>query len=505
MGSPCGTIMLSPSTAPRWKRQTRTGRSTAVEGGGRGSRPSAARAKKSGSSPMLNRAMPPDFTNTRLDIDMCPSSTVTAFLRPSPPSTALLLLKLRSANREADCEGTRLGRIGDVRQLTSEDLLGVFGHRSTENLLVDHADQLFGVSHSDDGVEDDRHALQLARRERDGGVHPIEQCTAVHPRRFPLGIPIGSDVEIKWLAEARHHLCQAGRGVRLGVYCPCRADHELEGRLHLGTYVLRRPEIGAVKDGPQHLAYVTARALPRGHGVVHAAVGRVVVHETFAQLAAHVVHRGRVVGQELEEPDPFVHVVAPLKPDTQHLFFPGVMRPVVELEVSPLLGALDAPAGENARDVDHVLLRVAAVYAEGVELEQLPGIVFVDPFRHALEGAAAHRVLSGRVAHRAEQVRSTAGERPGADAGRLPRCSIGLAASLSAIVSGAAASLRSRRSRSAAVYMAARSPRSYPRIWNCRSRSARRWSSIPWGESWRSIHRITPSAATRGTSPGLGP
>src|SRR5207245_11005601 len=84
----------------------------------------------------------------------------------------------------------------------------------------------------------------------------------------------------------------------------------------------------------------------------------------------------------------------------------------------PLLGLLDAPAGEYARDVDHVLLGVAAVYAERVELEQLPGIVLVDPFGHALEGAAAHRVLPGRVAHRAEQVRSTAEERPGADAER---------------------------------------------------------------------------------------
>src|SRR5438876_998211 len=68
-----------------------------------------------------------------------------------------------------------------------------------------------------------------------------------------------------------------------------------------------------------------------------------------------------------------------------------------------------------------------------------------------------------------------------------------------------AASLRSRRSRCAAMYMAARSPRSYLRMSNRRSRSAKRSSSIPSVESWRSIQRITPSAATRGTSPGRGP
>src|SRR2546425_1968784 len=211
--------MLSPSTAPRWKRQTRIRRERAVEVGRGRYEANAARARNNGSRPRLNSASPPDFTNTRLEIDIIPSSNLYRLL---PPSTALyrplpsLPLKLRSANREADCEGTRLGRIGDVRQLTSEDLLGVFGHHSTENLLVDHADHLFGVSNSGDGVEDDRHALQLARGERDGGVHPIEQRATVHPRRLPLGIPVGSDVEIEWLAEARHHLCQTGRGIRLG-------------------------------------------------------------------------------------------------------------------------------------------------------------------------------------------------------------------------------------------------------------------------------------------------
>src|SRR5437773_11763196 len=68
--------------------------------------------------------------------------------------------------------------------------------------------------------------------------------------------------------------------------------------------------------------------------------------------------------------------------DALPIFFPAVMRPVVKFEVSALLGTLDAPAGENARDVDHILLCVAAVDAEGVELEQLPGVVLIDPFWH---------------------------------------------------------------------------------------------------------------------------
>src|SRR5438552_14168017 len=239
--------MLSPSTAPRWKRQTNIRRS---DGPADGRTAKAARARNNGSRPRLNSASPPDFTNTRLEIDIIPSSNLYRLLPPSPALSRplpSLPLKLRSANREADCECPRLHGVADACQLAPEHLLRVLGHRSTENLLVHYADQLFGASCRNDGVERDRHALQLARGERDGGVHPVEQRTAVHPRRFPLGIPVGSDVEIEWLAEARHDLRQPGRGVRLGIHRPRCTDHELERCLHLGAHVLRRPEVGAVK------------------------------------------------------------------------------------------------------------------------------------------------------------------------------------------------------------------------------------------------------------------
>ena len=39
----------------------------------------------------------------------------------------------------------------------------------------------------------------------------------------------------------------------------------------------------------------------------------------------------------------------------------------------------DRPAGEAARYLDHVLLRVAAVHSERVELEQLARVVLVQP------------------------------------------------------------------------------------------------------------------------------
>src|SRR5207245_2240276 len=121
--------MLSPSTAPRWKRQTKTGRQQAAWGGKGSYEVKAARARKSGSRPKLTKAKPPDFTKTLREIDMFPSS---CRCRPLPPSAALcrpcrplLPLKLRSAYCEAHGQGTRLRGIADPGQLTSEHLLRV--------------------------------------------------------------------------------------------------------------------------------------------------------------------------------------------------------------------------------------------------------------------------------------------------------------------------------------------------------------------------------------------
>src|SRR5213596_3782485 len=89
-----------------------------------------------------------------------PPRTSTVFYRPLPPST-VTASETRSAYCEADGQGTRLRGIADACQLTPQHLLRVFGHRPTQDLLVDHADQLVGVTCRNDRVEHDRHARQL--------------------------------------------------------------------------------------------------------------------------------------------------------------------------------------------------------------------------------------------------------------------------------------------------------------------------------------------------------
>ena len=48
-----------------------------------------------------------------------------------------------------------------------------------------------------------------------------------------------------------------------------------------------------------------------------------------------------------------------------------------EHERAAEIAAVDGPAGERARDLDHVLLRIAAVDAERVQLHQLARVVLV--------------------------------------------------------------------------------------------------------------------------------
>src|SRR2546430_9755518 len=112
-------------------------------------------------------------------------------------------------------------------------------------------------------------------------------------------------------------------------------------------------------------------------------VGWIVAHEPLAQLAADVMHGGRMIGEQPEQADAFVHPMAALELAPQDLLVSSVVRPVVELEIPALLRAPDAPTGENAGDLDHVVLIIPAVHAEGVELEQLAGVVLVDALRAA--------------------------------------------------------------------------------------------------------------------------
>src|SRR5688572_25661652 len=110
--------MLSPSTAPRWKRTTRVGRPDGLMDGGTAK---ANRSRNSGSSPMLTRARPPAFTNTRLEIVI-----VRSCLSGHP--AILLSLKLRPAERQPHGVRARLRGIADVGQLARQHRARLLAH-----------------------------------------------------------------------------------------------------------------------------------------------------------------------------------------------------------------------------------------------------------------------------------------------------------------------------------------------------------------------------------------
>ena len=198
-------------------------------------------------------------------------------------------------------------------------------------------------------------------------------------------------------AETRDHLRESGRRVRVGAEGARGAGDELERRLDHVAAVPRSPKIAGVDDGPEHLAQIASRAVPRVDRIVDAAVGRIVGDESRTQPPAHVVHRRVTRGEQLEQPDPFVFSVSGGEHDAEHGLLPEVVGPFVEDEPAAPLRAVDAPSGENARDGDHVLLRVAAVDAEGVQLQQLTGVVLVQSLGHAVEDLAAQGIPIARI------------------------------------------------------------------------------------------------------------
>ena len=63
----------------------------------------------------------------------------------------------------------------------------------------------------------------------------------------------------------------------------------------------------------------------------------------------------------------------------QHPLLTLVMRQRPVEEAPALLRAVDGPAGEAAGHLDHVLLRVAPILSQDVQLHDLPGVVLVEP------------------------------------------------------------------------------------------------------------------------------
>ena len=162
----------------------------------------------------------------------------------------------------------------------------------------------------------------------------------------------------------------------------------------------RGPELGGSEKLAQHRGDVAvARAEGRSEPL-HQHFGRVVGDEEERKLPADEARRGRVPREQIER---LVHFgrAAPADGAPEQQLVAIVMASRDELRHFAV--EVDAEAGEDACELLHVALGVAAVYAERVQLHQLAGVVLVDPVGGVLRVVQVdeHRRVQRR---RAEQI-----------------------------------------------------------------------------------------------------
>ncbi len=102
------------------------------------------------------------------------------------------------------------------------------------------------------------------------------------------------------------------------------------------------------------------------------------------------MHGRRLLGEQLQQAHPFVLAVPRRKRNPEDALGIAVMSPI-EKAIFEIAPTIHSPAGEDARDIADVLLAVAAIHSERVQLHQLAGIVLVDPLRHPRLHPLDHR------------------------------------------------------------------------------------------------------------------
>src|SRR5437867_9709144 len=234
-----------------------------------------------------------------------------------------LFLEIGAAESEADGERPCLNWIANLGQLLQNHTLGMRGHGTGQQLLIDHIDEL-GV------ILVGRYARTILG-DSHGGVHSRQERTAIHPMRLSFPVARRRRLLIEWLTEAGDELRELRGVVGLDAGGAHGTYDEFEWRLDLGADRLRRPELGGREDGAQHRPNVAAGLLPRGHCRIDAPVGWLVGHKACAQLRAHVMHRGVLAREKLEQSDAFILAVI-VEGEPKDVLLAAIVSPVAENE-----------------------------------------------------------------------------------------------------------------------------------------------------------------------------
>src|ERR1035437_1266509 len=158
-----------------------------------------------------------------------------------------------------------------------------------------------------------------------------------------------------------------------------------------------REELRAGDDGADHFPDITVGAPERPGSPLNELRRWRIAHEAACQLERDIPRGGRMPRNDVEHVLTILDAATRRELVAEHDLRSRVVHLRIESELSTaLLRTREGPAGERARDIYHVLLRIAAVDAKRVELEQLAAVVLVQP----AAAGARYRCQPGAVAVR---------------------------------------------------------------------------------------------------------
>src|SRR6185436_10210584 len=150
----------------------------------------------------------------------------------------------------------------------------------------------------------------------------------------------------------------------------------LERRLHLRAVVARIAELGTLDHGLHRLAQIAARREKALRHAVDERRRRRIGDQALAELRREELRGRRMAREKADHRLPFLDSAAGAEALSEDELRLAVVEKTAEREAR--VAAIDAPAGEHACKLGDVLLRVAAIDAERVQLHQLARIVLVD-------------------------------------------------------------------------------------------------------------------------------
>ena len=119
----------------------------------------------------------------------------------------------------------------------------------------------------------------------------------------------------------------------------------------------------------QHLAYVAIGLQIRLGHAIDQGLRRTVGDEMTRQFERKVMGRIRISSQQIEHFFRVAHAAGVIFL-AENYFILVVVYLLVEEIIGVALRRANGPSGEGSRDIDYVLLRIAAVYAERVQFHR---------------------------------------------------------------------------------------------------------------------------------------